>query len=116
MSKFQDKLVADGYCDERGAGFRATAVPLPNGECGLMVLCVKGNKLNLYDVDMESNPKKLLYEIDLSDIEKLKIRSDIFRLLLNFEYKGSAYFFYSVTNFFDVKPALKVIEEEAGKR
>lgn len=30
MTKFQEKLVADGYCDERGAGFCATATKLKN--------------------------------------------------------------------------------------
>ena len=29
MAKFQDKLIADGYCDNRGAGFCATATKLP---------------------------------------------------------------------------------------
>lgn len=29
MSKFQEKLIANGYCDNRGAGFCATATILP---------------------------------------------------------------------------------------
>ncbi len=41
MNKFQMKLVEDGYCDERGAGFCATATKLPRGEYGIVCLRVK---------------------------------------------------------------------------
>jgi hypothetical protein len=113
MAKFQEKLIADGYCDNRGAGFCATATKLPKGEYGLVALCVNGNKLNLYDVDMRSNLGDLLYVVDLKQIENLKIRAGIFSQVLKFNYNGSA---YSFTNFLGVKPALKVIEEEASNR
>ena len=113
MAKFQDKLITDGYCDNRGAGFCATATNLPNGEYGIVALCVKESKLNLFDVDMRSNLGELLYTVDLKQIEKLKIRTGFFSQLLQFEYNGST---YSFTNFLGVKPALKVIEEEARKR
>lgn len=111
MSKFQEKLIADGYCDNRGAGFCATATQLPKGEYGMVALCVKANKLNLYDVDMKSNLGELLYEVELKKIEKLKIKAGILSQVLRFEYEGST---YSFTNFVGVKPALKVIEEEAN--
>ena len=110
MAKFQDKLVSDGYCDSRGAGFCATATKLPNGESGMVALCVNGSQLNLYDVDMKSNIGDLLYEVDLKNIDNLKIRAGLFSQVLKFEYKGSM---YSFTNFVGVKPALKVIEDEA---
>ena len=113
MSKFQDKLIADGYCDNRGAGFCATATHLPNCEYGMVALCVNGNQLNLYDVDMKSNLGDLLYRVNLSQVEQLKIKSGIFSQVLRFEYAGAVYAF---TNFVGVKPALKVIEEEAAKR
>lgn len=113
MSKFQDKLIADGHCDNRGAGFCATATQLPNGEYGMVALCVNGNQLNLYDVDMKSNLGELLYSVKLCQVEKLKIKSGLFSQVLKFEYAGSVYAF---TNFVGVKPALKVIEEEASKR
>lgn len=113
MAKFQDRLVADGYCDSRAAGFCATATKLPRGEYGFVALCVNGSKLNLYDVvDMKSNLGELLYEIDLKQIENLKIKSGFFSQILKFEYAGLV---YSFTNFAGVKPALKVIEEEASK-
>jgi len=113
MAKFQDKLVADGYCDSRGAGFCATATRLPGGEYCIVALCVNGNRLNLYDVDMKSNLGELLYEVELKEIENLKIRAGILSQVLKFEYEGAV---YSFTNFVGVKPVLKVIEEEAGAR
>ena len=62
---------------------------------------------------MKSNIGELLYEVDLKQIENLKIKAGIFSQVLKFEYEGSA---YSFTNFVGVKPALKVIEEEASNR
>ena len=113
MSKFQEKLIADGYCDNRGAGFCATATRLPSGQYGMVALCVKDNILNLYDVDMKSNIGELLYEIDLKKTEDLKIKAGLLSQILKFEYNG---FTYSFTNFVGVKPALKVIEEEVSNR
>ena len=110
MSKFQERLIADGYCDDRGAGFCATATQLPKGEYGMVALCVKGNTLSLYDVDMGSNLGQLLYAVELKQIENLKIRCNLFSQVLKFAYQGCPYAF---TNFLGVKPALKVIEEEA---
>ena len=60
---------------------------------------------------MKSNLGELLYEVDLKQVDKLKIKSGIFSQVLKFEYQGSS---YSFTNFVGVKPALKVIEEEAN--
>ena len=40
MAKFQNKLIADGYCDKRGAGFCATATKLPKGEYGIEDVCI----------------------------------------------------------------------------
>lgn len=113
MSKFQERLISEGYCDARGAGFCATATNLPRGEYGLVALCVNGNRLNMYDVDMKNNIGELLYQVDLKQIGNLKIKAGILSQVLRFEYEDSS---YSFTNFVGVKPALKVIEEEAGKR
>ena len=63
--------------------------------------------------DMKSNLGELLYSIKLCQVEQLKIKSGIFSQVLRFEYAGAVYAF---TNFVGVKPALKVIEEEAAKR
>lgn len=75
MAKFQDKLIADGYCDARGAGFCATATSLPGGVYGMVALCVREHVLYLYDVDMRGNIGELLHEIPLERIENLKIRT-----------------------------------------
>lgn len=112
MTKFQEKLVAEGYCDNRGAGFCATATRLPRGERGIVALCVNGNLLNLYDADMRSNLRELLYSVELSKIQNLKIRAMLLSQVLKFTYEGCEYAF---TNFIGVKPALKVIEEESKK-
>ena len=77
---------------------------------GMVALCVKGNTLSLYDVDMGSNLGQLLYAVELKQIENLKIRCNLFSQVLKFTYQGCTYAF---TNFLGVKPALKVIEEEA---
>ena len=113
MGKYQDKLIAEGYCDPRGAGFCATATRLPKGDYGIVALCVVDKWLNLYDVDLKSNIGELLYSVNLKQIENLKIKAGIFSQVLKFEYKGEPYAF---TNFAGVKPALQVIEEEANRR
>lgn len=110
-SAFQQRMISEGYCDSRGAAFCATATQLTDGY-GMVLLCVKDNILNLYDVDMKSNVKQLLYSIELCRIEKLKIRAGILSQVLRFEYEGNT---YSFTDFVGVKPALKVIEQEANK-
>lgn len=76
-----------------------------------VALCVKGNKLGIYDVDMKSILGGSLYEVELKRVEGLKIRAGIFSQVLKFGYEGAT---YSFTNFVGVKPALKVIEEEAS--
>lgn len=112
MGKYQERLIAEGYCDNRGAGFCATATALPGGEYGIVLLCVKGSSLNLFDVDMKSSPGELLYTVDLKQIQNLKIKAGILSQVLKFEYQGAV---YSFTNFMGVKPMLKVIEEEAAR-
>ena len=111
MAKFQDKLIADGYCDARGAGFCATATSLPGGVYGMVALCVREHVLYLYDVDMRGNIGELLHEIPLERIENLKIRTGFFSQVLRFEYEGAV---FSFTNFVGVKPALEVIRQPRG--
>ena len=113
MNKVQEKWVNEGYCDTRGAGFCANATRLPDGSYGIVALCVKGNTLGIYDVDMKNNMKELLFKVQLNRIEQLKIRSNIFSQKLYFVYNGGE---YSFTNFIGVKPALKVIEEESNNK
>jgi len=113
MSPFQEKLVKNGYCDERGAAFCAKATKLPRGEYGIVALCVKGDQLYIFDVDMKSNIKEFLYRVPLKQIEDLKIKTFILNPLLRFSYENNI---YSFTNFAKVKPALEVIREESSKK
>ena len=112
MSKLQEKLMADGYCDSRGVAFGATATKLPLGERGMVTLCVKDNTLKIYDGNMQGL-KSRLYAVELKDVKKLKIKAGLFSQVLKFEYNGNV---FSFTDFWGVKPMLKVIKEEAKKR
>ena len=112
MNKVQQRWFEEGYCDERGAAFCANATRLPDGNFGIVCLCVKGNVLSIYDVDMRNNIKELLFNLTLNQIEGLKIRAGIFSQKLYFVYNGGEFCF---TNFIGVKPALKVLEEESAK-
>lgn len=112
MNKFQQSLIDQRYCDPRGAGFCATATRLPNGERGIVCLCVVGNTLKIYDIDLRNNLGQMLYQIKLSEISGLKMRCLLLSQVLKFNYQGQI---YSFTNFYGVKPALKVIEEESQK-
>ncbi len=112
MGKLQDKLYQLGICDDRKATFCATATNLPRGEHGMVLLAVKENKLSLYDVDMQSNPKDLLYTVPLNEIENLKYSTFVLTAQLKFTWKGEMFRF---TNFAGVKPALEVIKTEAQK-
>ncbi len=112
LSKYQQKLVAEGYCDERGAGFCATMTKSPTGIYGMVCLCVQGNTLCIYDVNMKGNVTATVFRVNLSEITDLKIRMNIFSQKLSFAYRGGN---FSFTNFLGVRPALKVIEEECLK-
>lgn len=113
LSKFQQKLVDEGYCDERGAGFCATATRFPGGVYGFVCLCVKGNLLTFYDVDIKSELKDRLFQVRLSEITDLKIRMNIFTQKLQFRYGDDL---FSFTNFLGVRPALDTIKEESMKK
>ena len=112
LSRFQQKLIADGYCDERGAGFCATMTKSPTGIYGMVCLCVHGNTLCIYDVNVKGDIIATVFRVNLSEITDLKIRMNIFSQKLSFAYCGGR---FSFTNFLGVRPALKVIEEESLK-
>ncbi|MBR0464166.1 MAG: hypothetical protein IJJ23_07255, partial [Clostridia bacterium] len=48
--KFHKKMMDEGYCDDRGVVFCATATSLPNGEYGIVLLALHGDILSIYDV------------------------------------------------------------------
>ena len=109
---FQQKLLENGYCDSRGAGFCATVVRLPRGEYGLVSLCVKDHFLHIYKVDRKNNLGKQLYSIDLKKIENLRIRMNwSFSQVLKFDYEGALYAF---TDFSDAEAVLQIMEQDAN--
>lgn len=113
MDKSQRKLVEQGHCDERGAGFAANVDRIADVySSGIAILCVKGNKLNIHDTDMR-NTLDVMHTIELNKIEDLKWRHSLFFGVLKFTYEGKKYRF---NKFFGCKEALKVIEEESKKR
>ena len=110
MNKIQKSLIEKGCCDERGAGFAANADLLPNGTWGLVLLCVKGNDLLVYETNARTEPGRLLSRIPLCAVEELSIHGLLIKKL-SFTYKG---FLYSFDNLIGLKKPLSVIEEEAG--
>ena len=93
MKKFHIKLVEQGHCDERGAGFAANVVRIADvyGR-GIVFLCVKGNTLNIHDTDMR-DALDVMYSIELSKIKDLKWRDSLFFGVLKFTYEGKKYKF-----------------------
>jgi hypothetical protein len=113
LLKFQQKLVAEGYCDERGAGFCATVTRWPGGMRGVVCLCVQGSLLNVYDVNIKSELKDRIFQFRLNEITALKIRMNIFSQKLQFKYGDNL---FSFTNFLGVRSALDTIKEESMKK
>lgn len=112
-NKFRDRMIAEGHCDERGAAFAAKCTKAPNGEYGLVLLAVKGNHLYISDIDFHSNVGDLFYDIELSKITDLKIRTFFFAPLLRFKYKGEV---FSFTNMVMGNETLEVIKSEIEKQ
>ncbi len=77
LNKFSQKMYNAGVCDERGAAFCATAVGLPEGEFGMVLLGVNGNELSVYDTDMKSNVGEHLYTIPLNEVTDLQITNGL---------------------------------------
>jgi len=115
MSKFSQTVVDAGVCDERGAAFCATAVRLPQGEFGMVLLGVNGNELFIYDIDMRSNIGEHLYTIPLKEITDLKINNGLLGEMIKgysfkFNYEG---FEWKFKNCAMKKNELAVIQKEA---
>ena len=110
MPKFCDVMRRQGLCDARGAAFCATATRLPNGEVGVVALCVQGNTLSIYEMGTRSEPGDLLYSVPLRRIGELYICMGQIRQRLRFVYRGETYVF---SKFLGVRAALDVIREES---
>ena len=114
LNKFAQKMVDAGVCDERGAAFCATAVGLPDGQFGMVLMGVVGNDLSIYDTDMRSNVGERLYTIPLQKAENLQMAgsllAEIFKCYsFKFTYDG---FEWKFKNCAQQKEPLAVIQSE----
>lgn len=114
-NKFNQKLYDLGVCDERGAAFCATAVGLPKGEFGMVMLGVVGNDLSIYDTNMRGDVGGHLYTVPLREVTELQINhgllAEFFKgYSFKFRYDG---FEWKFKNCAMKKAELAVIAEEA---
>lgn len=114
LNKFAQKMFDAGVCDARGAAFCATAVKLPDGSFGMVLMGVVGNELSLYDTDMKSTVGEHLYTIPLKEVTDLQITSgllaEIFKgYSFKFTYDG---FEWKFKNCAQQKEQLEVIRRE----
>ena len=114
LNKFAQKMFDAGVCDARGAAFCATAVKLPDGSFGMVLMGVVGNELSIYDTDMKSTVGEHLYTIPLKEVTDLQITNgllaEIFRgYSFKFTYDG---FEWKFKNCAQQKEQLEVIRHE----
>jgi len=112
MSKqddFLNGLLQRGLVDARKMAVVASAKRLPNGKFGFCLLCLKENKLHVYDTDFQQNVGLLMYSIDLSKISEVKSSAFIFNRYLHFTYNG---FKYRFADFGTAKAFLAAIDAE----
>jgi len=115
LNKYSQKMYDAGVCDERGAAFCATAVGLPAGQFGMVLLAVKGNVLSIIDTDMKNNIGEHMYSIPLNEITDLQINNGLLAEILKgysfkFTYNG---FEWKFKNCAQQKDQLAVIKSEA---
>lgn len=114
LNKFSQKMCDAGVCDVRGAAFCATAVALPDGQFGMVLMGVVGNDLGIYDTDMKSNVGEHLYTIPLKQVTDLQISNgllaEIFKgYSFKFTYDG---FEWRFKNCSQQKEGLEIIRRE----
>lgn len=114
--KYAQQMIAAGVCDERGAAFCATAKQLPDGSFGMVLLGVKGHDLLIYDTDMKSTPKELLYTIPLAEVSDFAaVKNMLVEMFkgysFRFTYKEFPYVF---KNCAQNQAAIAVIASEIG--
>ncbi len=96
IQQIQSKLYAEGKIDSRKIFSFANAKKLPQGY-GLIGIGVKDDNLVIFDADMGSNVGEKIYEIPMSEIEKLKAGA-IFGIMtyMKFTYCGAK---FNIQNF-----------------
>lgn len=114
MAKFLDKLIAEGYCDSRGAAVCASIVSLPNWESKfrIVLLCIKNECLSFYEIDLKNNIGKRVAIVEIPRTENFVLKANVFIQLLSFDYEGKHYEF---TNFGAHKVLKQAFSEELNK-
>ena len=112
--KIED-LIAQGYCDARGATTCATVVKFPEGKrkkAGILMLTVKDDFLHIYEIDLKNNIGDRVAFIEIKKAENFILKANMFVQLLAFDYGGE---YYEFTNFGNHKKLKQAFEEERNK-
>lgn len=113
MAKLLDKLLAEGYCDNRGAATCATsAIPGWKKKFKVALLCIKDNYLSFYEIDLKNNIGERITFVEIAKLENFILKANMFVQLLAFDYEGAHYEF---TNFGNHKVLKQVFAEERSK-
>lgn len=116
--KFHKKMMDEGYCDDRGVVFCATATSLPNGEYGIVLLALHGDILSIYDVlDMHNTIGDRLYEIPLQKMDDFQMAASFLGEMTHgyafrFTYCGVV---CSFKNCFPMKQMIQTIADAAAE-
>lgn len=100
-------LYSDGILDYRKIMVAANAKSLPNGGQGLCLLCLNGNCLNIYDTNLKSELKELMYTIELNKTTQFKSSSFVLNSYIKFNYNNFKYVFRDFAGAKDFISAIK---------
>ena len=112
QDRFLKDLMIRGMVDQRKIAYAAGARDLPKGEFGLCLLCICGNTLSVYELDIHRNVGKRLYVISLNRISGLKASSFLLNSHLIFQYDG---FRYKFVDFGGGKPLIEAVRQEMSR-
>lgn len=114
MAKSIEELIAEGYCDARGAVVGATIVSLPNrkSKFRIVLLCIRDDFLYIYATDLKGNIGERVAVVEISKTENFILKANFWNQLLSFDYEGQHYEF---TNFGAHKLLKQVFAEERSK-
>lgn len=101
----QQDLIELGYTDERGFFTAAKVVKgtfdyqgITQRLYGMVFLCIKGNKLDVYDEVTFGKIGEQITSFDMRKMSELKTSSFIFNTYLQFRYNGVVYKFNGFAN------------------
>lgn len=108
QQQFLDNLLINGHVDNRKLAVIGSAKTLPGGETGFCLMCLKQNRLNIYDTDFNQTVGDLLYSIDLTSITDFKSSSFVLNRYIKFTYEN---FTYKICDFGNAKNFINGISE-----